>query len=91
MLPFPSPQPTIGLSYIHELTVYVQTAGDLDLGSGHLDDHVTAFHARLARLGLCYRSDEYFIAVYDDVQRYHGRLNEIWIVAQRCRQDEGAA
>ncbi|KAF0312776.1 Heme-binding protein 2 [Amphibalanus amphitrite] len=80
--------PTVGLSYIHELTVYVQTAGDLDLGSGHLDRHVTEFHMRLDELGLCYKSDEYFIAVYDDVQRYHGRMNELWTVAQRCPQPQ---
>ena len=69
--------------------MYVQTAGDLDLGSGRLEEHVTDFHQRLDRLGLCYKSDEYFVAVYDDVQRYHGRLNEMWTVAQRCPQQEG--
>ncbi|XP_037071937.1 uncharacterized protein LOC119093141 [Pollicipes pollicipes] len=79
--------PAIGLSYIHELTVYVQTAGGRDLAPGRLADHVTAFHGRLDRLGLCYRRGEYFVAVYDAAQRYHGRLNEIWTVAQRCGSD----
>ncbi|XP_037081464.1 uncharacterized protein LOC119102207 [Pollicipes pollicipes] len=80
----PSAPPT-SLAYVHDLHVYVQTVGGFVLEPGRVADEVTAFRAELDALRLCYRPDQYFVAVYDFIQRYHGRLNEVWLVARRCR------
>ncbi|XP_037077508.1 uncharacterized protein LOC119098638 [Pollicipes pollicipes] len=77
--------PPTSLAYVHDLHVYVQTVGGFVLEPGRVADEVTAFRAELDALRLCYRPDQYFVAVYDFIQRYHGRLNEVWLVARRCR------
>ena len=60
------------------------------LEPGRLQQEVTEFRQELDALRLCYRPDQYFVAVYDFIQRYHGRLNEVWMVARRCREGEEA-
>ena len=75
---------------MHDLHVFVQTVGGFVLEPGRLQREVAGFRRQLDDLRLCYRADQYFVAVYDFIQRYHGRLNELWVVARRCRKGEEA-
>ena len=47
-------------------------------------EQVKKFANRLQQLGLCYKKDEYYLVTYDFLVRFHGRQNEIWLVADRC-------
>jgi len=78
--------PATSLTYVHDLHVYVATVGGFVLEAGRVVAEVAAFRSELDALGLCYRPNEYYVAVYDFIQRYHGRLNEIWMVARHCHR-----
>ena len=49
---------------------------------------MTKFGQRLHQLGLCYRRGRYYLVVYDFLVRFHGRQNEIWLVAERCPDEQ---
>ncbi|KAF0299320.1 hypothetical protein FJT64_027892 [Amphibalanus amphitrite] len=85
----PSAPPT-SLAYVHDLHVFVQTVGGFVLEPGRLAQEVAEFRRQLDALRLCYRPRQYFVAVYDFIQRYHGRLNELWMLTRRCDDGDGA-
>jgi len=76
--------PTVKITRVNHLIVYVQTVGGFILDAARSTVEVRKFANRLQQLGLCYKKDEYYLVTYDFLVRFHGRQNEIWLVADRC-------
>lgn len=90
--PTTGPQgPRIRITSVDDLIVYVHTVGGYILDPDRIREELGRFTGRLRQFGLCYQDDEYYVVVYDFVVRFHGRLNEIWLIAKTCERETSPA
>ncbi|KAL7633569.1 UNVERIFIED_CONTAM: hypothetical protein RMT77_016102 [Armadillidium vulgare] len=77
--------PPVSISALQDVVVYAYTVGGYLLEPHRVRKELADLKFRLTEFGACYKDNEYYVAVYDFIMRYHGRQNEIWIVAENCK------
>ena len=77
----------VRISHLEDLIVYVWPVGGYLLEPKRVHAELQRFRTRLTQFGLCYYYHEYYIAIYDFIVRFHGRQNELWVLAKTCDND----
>ncbi|XP_064116634.1 uncharacterized protein LOC135222478 [Macrobrachium nipponense] len=77
--------PEVHITSLNDVIVYVYTVGGYLLDPQRVRKELADMKYRLTEFGACYKDDEYYVVIYDFIVRYHGRQNEIWIVAENCK------
>lgn len=77
--------PNVHITALDDVIVYAYTVGGYLLDPTRVRRELSDMKYRLSEFGACYKDDEHFVVIYDFIVRYHGRQNEIWIVAENCK------
>lgn len=77
--------PSVRITALNDVIVYAYTVGGYLLDPVRVRRELADMKYRLSEFGECYKDDEYYVVIYDFIVRYHGRQNEIWIVAENCK------
>ncbi|KAK4306348.1 hypothetical protein Pmani_021824 [Petrolisthes manimaculis] len=77
--------PIIRITTMENVIVYAYTVGGYLLDPDRVRQELSDMKYRLSEFGACYKDDEHYVVIYDFIVRYHGRQNEIWIVAENCK------
>ncbi|XP_045584731.2 uncharacterized protein [Procambarus clarkii] len=77
--------PSVHITDLDDVIVYAYTVGGYLLDPIRVRKELSDMKYRLSEFGACYKDDEHYVVIYDFIVRYHGRQNEIWIVAENCK------
>ncbi|KAG7172256.1 uncharacterized protein LOC121862125 [Homarus americanus] len=77
--------PNVHITALDDVIVYAYTVGGYLLDPGRVRKELSDMKYRLSEFGACYKDDEHYVVIYDFIVRYHGRQNEIWVVAENCK------
>ncbi|KAF2366790.1 SOUL hem-binding protein [Trinorchestia longiramus] len=81
---YTAPGPVV-ITALEDVMVYAYTVGGYLIDPYRVRKELSDLRYRLTEFGACYREDVYYVVVYDFISRYHGRQNEIWVVAENCK------
>ncbi|XP_045123007.1 uncharacterized protein LOC123511298 isoform X2 [Portunus trituberculatus] len=77
--------PKVHMTSMNDVIVYAYTVGGYLLEPARVRQELADLKHRLSEFGACYRDDEHYVVIYDFIVRYHGRQNEIWVLAENCK------
>ncbi|XP_050735937.1 uncharacterized protein LOC127008238 isoform X2 [Eriocheir sinensis] len=77
--------PNVHITAMNDVIVYAYTVGGYLLDPARVRQELADLKHRLSEFGACYRDDEHYVVIYDFIVRYHGRQNEIWVLAENCK------